>query len=106
MNKIAKKKFSTEISIYYQDRFKKNKDRLFEFVNHDHVSWNNNNAERAIKLLATHTNRKIKLFSEKRMRDYLKIMSIYQTCVYNNVSFMKFLISEERNFERFFDNYF
>jgi hypothetical protein len=70
------------------------------------VSWNNNNAEKAIKFLATHTNRKIKLFTSERMKDYLKIMSIYQTCVYNEVSFMKFLLSKERDFDRFFECYF
>ena len=104
--RIASKEFKTEVAIYYQDRFNRNRDRLFEFINHDNVSWNNNNAERAIKLLATHTNRKIKLFSEKRMRDFLKIMSVYQTCVYNNASFMKFLLSKERNFDKFFETYF
>jgi hypothetical protein len=105
-NQIAKKSFSTEIAVYYQERFLKNKEKLFQFINYDNVSWNNNSAERAIKLLATHTNKKIKLFSAKRMEDYLKIMSIYQTCSFNNVSFMKFLLSKERDLDRFFQSYF
>ena len=105
-NQIAKKSFSTEIAVYYQERFLKNKEKLFQFINHDNVSWNNNNAEKAIKLLATHTNKKIKLFSAKRMKDYLKIMSIYQTCTFNNVSFMKFLLSKERDLDRFFQSNF
>jgi hypothetical protein len=104
--RFEKKNFSSDIAIYYQERLSKNQEKLFQFINHDNVSWNNNNAERAIKLLATHTNRKIKLFSAKRMEDYLKIMSIYQTCVYNNVSFIKFLLSKERDINRFFESYF
>ena len=70
-------RFQSEIGLYYQERFNRNRDKLFAFINYDNVSWNNNNAERAIKLLATHTNRKINLFSENRMREYLQIMSIY-----------------------------
>jgi predicted RecB family nuclease len=105
-NRIEKKTFSTDIAIYYQERLSRNRERLFQFINHNNVSWNNNNAEKAIKFLATHTNRKIKLFTSERMKDYLKIMSIYQTCVYNDVSFMKFLLSKERDFDRFFECYF
>ena len=70
--------FRSEIANRYRDRFFKNRNRLFEFLNHDNVSWNNNNAERAIKLLATHTNKNMKLFSAARMEEYLRIMSIYQ----------------------------
>lgn len=104
-DRIAKCKFKTEIGVYYQERFCRNRGRLFVFLKHDNLSWNNNNAEKAIKLLATHTNRKIMLFSEVRMREYLQIMSIYQTCVYNNVSFLKFRLSEEKNFDRYIETY-
>lgn len=98
---VAKHEFKTEIGIYYQDRFWRNRKSLFEFIKHDNVSWNNNNAEKAIKLLATHTNRKILLFSEDRMCEYLQISSIYQTCVYNKISFLKFLLSKEKDLDRF-----
>ena len=105
MEQFADFRFHSEIGLYYQERFSRNRDKLYAFINYDNVSWNNNNAERAIKLLATHTNRKIKLFSENRMREYLQIMSIYQTCVYNNVSFLKFLLSKERDVERYIKSY-
>ena len=105
LTKIGKFRFQSEIGLYYQERFNRNKDKLFLFINYDNVSWNNNNAERAIKLLATHTNRNIKLFSENRMREYLQIMSIYQTCVYNNVSFLKFLLSQKRDLGKYMQNY-
>ncbi len=95
--------FQSEIGLYYQERFRRNRDSLFTFINCDNVSWNNNNAERAIKLLATHTNRKIKLFSESRMPEYLQMMSIYQTCVYNNISFLKFLLSKEIDIQRYIE---
>ena len=85
IEKITSEKFATEIAIYYQERFLRNKNKLFTFLEYDNVSWNNNNAEKAIKLLATHTNEKIKLFSEKRISEYLCIMSIYQTCIYKPI---------------------
>ena len=105
MEQLGDFRFQSEIGLYYQERFSRNRNKLFVFINYDNVSWNNNNAERAIKLLATHTNRKIKLFSENRMLEYLQIMSIYQTCVYNNVSFLKFLLSKERDVERYIKSY-
>jgi hypothetical protein len=105
LNRIAKHKFNTGIGVYYKERFRKNRDRLFEFLKHDNVFWNNNNAEMAIKLLATHTNNKIMLFSEDRMREYLQIISLYQTCVYNNVSFFKFLLSKEKDLDRYLGRY-
>lgn len=33
-------------------RFKKHREHLFTFLNHDGIPWNNNNAEHAIKPLA------------------------------------------------------
>ena len=90
--------YDSETSQYYQNRFIRFKDKLFQFLNFDNVSWNNNNAERAIKLLATHSNKSIKIFSSNRIDEYLKIMSIYQTCMYNNISFLKFLLSREKCF--------
>ena len=105
LTKIDKYRFQSEIGLYYQERFNRNKDKLFLFINYDNVSWNNNNAERAIKLLATHTNRNIKLFSENRMREYSQIMSIYPTCVYNNVSFLQFMLSQKRDLSKYVQNY-
>lgn len=98
-NTAVKCEYSSESSLYYQTRFIKYKDKMFQFLNYDNVSWNNNNAERAIKLLATHSNKNIKLFSSQRIDEYLRIMSIYQTCVYNNVSFLKFMVSKEKDFD-------
>jgi len=99
--KTINRDYTSEASQYYQNRFIRFKDKLFQFLNYDNVSWNNNNAERAIKLLATHSNKSIPLFSPQRIGEYLRIMSIYQTCVYNNVSFLKFLLSRERSFDNF-----
>lgn len=87
--------FRTEIAIKYQNRFMRNRNKLFEFINHDDVSWNNNNAEHAIKILAMHANKDLNKFRETRIDDYLKIISIYQSCKFQNISFLKYLLSTE-----------
>lgn len=93
--------YRTEIAVKYQTRFIKNQNKLFEFINHNNVSWNNNNAEHAIKILAMHANKDINGFRETRIGDYLKIMSIYQSCKFQNISFLKYLLSNESTLESY-----
>jgi hypothetical protein len=38
---------------------------------------------------------------EERLNDYLILLSIYQTCRYKEVSFLKFLLSRERDVDAF-----
>jgi hypothetical protein len=102
---FIKGKFKSEIARYYQRRFKKNKDKMFQFLNHDNVSWNNTNAEHAIKKLSTHRNDNIKFFESSRIDEYLKIMSIYVTCHYKGISFLKFLLSGVKNIEVYCEKY-
>lgn len=61
--------FGSEVARQYQKRFSKNQNKLFLFLNHDNVSWNNNAAEHAIKSLATHKNKNLAFFRESRMED-------------------------------------
>src|SRR5260370_851721 len=44
--------YETDIAVGYQRRFEKARDRLFTFLEHDGIPWNNNNAEHAIKAFA------------------------------------------------------
>src|SRR5262249_41920663 len=46
---LSRTHFQNETAASYQRRFEKNRDRLFTFLDHDGVPWNNNNAEHAIK---------------------------------------------------------
>jgi predicted RecB family nuclease len=93
--------YTSEVSKQYQIRFEKNRNTLFTFLDHDNVSWNNTYAEHAIKLLATHRNKNIDFFRASRMDEYLRIMSIYQTCEYKKVSFLKFLLSKETDMDEY-----
>jgi hypothetical protein len=65
------------------------------------VPWHNNNAEHAIKHFA-----KYRMISNGRMtanglQAYLVLLSIYQTCVYKKVSFLRFLLSGEQDVDAF-----
>ena len=46
---LSRREYQTEVAAGYVRRFEKNRDRLFTFLDHDGIPWNNNNAEHAIK---------------------------------------------------------
>lgn len=98
---VLSKDYISETARQYQKRLARNQDKLFLFLNHDNISWNNNAVEHAIKLLATHKNKNLAFFRESRMEEYLKIMSIYQTCKYKGVSYLKFMISREKDIDNY-----
>jgi hypothetical protein len=85
----------------YQKRFIKNEGTLFTFLDHDGVPWNNNNAEHAIKYFAYYREVTDGQMKETGLSDYLVLLSIYETCKYRGVSFLKFLLSQEVDVEAF-----
>jgi hypothetical protein len=98
---ILSRKFQSEGAIALQQRLIKNRERLFTFLNYDGVPWNNNPAENAIRQFAYYREETVGVMSEDGIRDYLVLLSIYQTCRYNGVSFLKFLLSRESDIETF-----
>ena len=84
-----------------RDRLVKNRDKLFTFIRHDGVPWNNNNAENAIKRFAYYREGTVGTLKEAGLSDYLVLLSLYQTCRYKGVSFLMFLLSKERNIDVF-----
>lgn len=92
LDSIIDREFKTEVANHYKHRFKRYKNNLFEFLKHDSVSWHNGNAEHAIRLLAIHTNKNMTVFRKSQIDNYLKIFSIFQTCDFNNISFLKFIL--------------
>src|SRR5205807_4169604 len=98
------KPFQSEVAEGYRQRFQKYKDKLFTFLDHDGVPWHNNNAEHAIKHFAKYrmiTNGKV---TANGLQPYLVLLSIYQTCVYKNVNFLRFLLSGEEDVSGFAEN--
>jgi hypothetical protein len=98
---ICKRDYQSELAQKYQRRLIKYRDKLFTFLEHDGVPWNNNNAEHAIRHFANYrviTNGKM---TETGLNDYLVLLSIYQTCRYKGISFLQFLLSRERDIDGF-----
>ena len=85
-NGTTEKSDQSEITIYYKKRFEKNRDKLFTFLDHDGVPWNNNNAEHAIKAFAALRKGLGGTSSEKGIGEYLTLLSICETCKYNALS--------------------
>ena len=71
------------------------------FLDHDGIPWNNNNAEHAVKHLAKYLTVANERFTEAWLIDYLKLLSVYDTCKYKSVSFLQFLLSKERDIDAF-----
>jgi hypothetical protein len=93
--------YQSEVARGYQKRLEKNRGKLFTFIDHDGVPWNNNNAEHAIKKFAHYREIADGVFSERGLRDYLTLLSIHQTCAYKGIGFLRFLRSQERDIEAF-----
>jgi predicted RecB family nuclease len=98
---LSQAEYRSEMAEYYRKRLTKNKDKLFTFLDHDGVPWNNNNGENAIKRFVALRKVLGTAFSEDGIKDYLILLSISQTLRYRNRSFWKFLISGETDIAAF-----
>jgi hypothetical protein len=101
---LFKLDYATEIGISYQKRFAKTREKLFTFLDYDGVTWNNNNAEHAIKAFAGLREVIRGSSNEEGIRDYLALLSICQTCKYKGVAFLDFLRSRKQNVDDFVKN--
>ncbi len=88
--------YRSELAEGYQKRLAKNEGKLFTFLDHDGVPWNNNPAEHAVKAFAYYRRVTDGMLEEGGLSDYLVLLSVHQTCKYRGVSFLKFLLSRER----------
>ena len=97
---ITDRTYDSDLTIRYQSRFKKYRQSLFTFIEHDGIPWNNNMAERAIRHLAVQ--RKIsKFFFKSVAPQYLLMLGISQTCRFQEKSLLKFLLSGEKDIDLF-----
>jgi hypothetical protein len=93
--------FRSEAAEGLRTRLLKYQEKLFTFIEHDGVSWNNNVAEHAIKRFALYRRDTVKSLEETGIRDYLTLLSICHTCRIRGVSFLQFLLSRERDLDLF-----
>jgi hypothetical protein len=98
---LAKRIYESDASKALQDRLLRNRERLFTFLQHDGVSWNNNLAENAIKRISDYREDVGRSVKEAGLTEHLVLLSLYQTCRVRDLSFLKFLLSRERDPDAF-----
>ena len=75
---------------------------MFTFLDHNGVPWNNNNAEHAIRRFAKHRRHANGMFSENTLQEYLVMATILETCEFNNVNVLQFLLSKVNTLDGLF----
>jgi hypothetical protein len=100
---LGSRQYHSDLAQAYQQRLTKNCQKLFTFLRHDSVPWNNNNAEHAFKHYAHYREVTDGQMTESGLSDYLVLLSVYQTCRYKGVSFLRFLLSGEKDVDRFIE---
>jgi hypothetical protein len=99
--RIIEPAVSSEEASKCKERFEKNRDKLFTFLQYDGVPWNNNNAEHVIKAFAALRESLKGSSTQKGLEEYLILLSICQTCKYRGLDFLDFLRSGEKDIEVF-----
>lgn len=98
---LSLREYRSEPAVRCKRRFETSRERLFTFLRHDGVPWNNNNAEHAIKAYA----RARELFqgtpTAKAISEYLVLLSVCETCRNKRIDFLDFLRSGEKDIEVF-----
>lgn len=101
LQELNTKRFGSNAAEKYRKRLVKYTNKLFVFLDRDGVPWNNNNAEHAIKPFAKYRRLINGQVTESGVRDYLILLSLYQTCSYKAVRFLDFLRSQETDIDSF-----
>jgi hypothetical protein len=100
-NDLEKIESQSEVFKKYQKQLLDHRTKLFTFLDHNNVPWNNNNAEHAIKEFAAHRKLTDGFYTAEGMKRHLILLSVYATCKYKNVDFLKFLLSREKDIDDF-----
>jgi hypothetical protein len=93
--------YASEQASNYRRRIRKNRDKLFVFLEHDGIPWNNNNAEHAIKRFAFLRHIIGGCSTEKGIKEYLVLLSICETIRLRGLSFLRFLASGCTDIDQF-----
>jgi predicted RecB family nuclease len=96
---ISSRDYSSELATGYKKRFLKSGAKMFTFLDFDGVPWNNNNAEHAIKRFAKYRRDADGRYTERSLREYLVLASVFETCEFNNVNVLRFLLSGETKWD-------
>ena len=83
---IRGKSYTSDLVLTYQKRFVRYQDSLFVFLTEDGIPWQNNTAERAIRLFAIQRGVSQSPFQDTTTHHYLMLLGIRQTCRFRNRS--------------------
>jgi predicted RecB family nuclease len=100
-DRLRKMSIQSEAAIKCRQRFEKNRNTLFTFLEYDGVPWNNNNAEHAIKAFARLRDLIRGTCTASAIQELLVLLSICQTCEYQAIDFLDFLRSGEKDIDVF-----
>lgn len=100
-NEMEKTDYQSQPALKCKERFIRNRETLFTFLEHDGVPWNNNNAEHAVKAFARLREVIAGSSTEQGLEQYLTLLSVCQTCKYMGVDFLDFLRSGEQDVHAF-----
>jgi transposase-like protein len=98
---LAERFYESDASKGLQERLLRNRQRQFTFLKNDGVSWNNNLAENAIKRVSDYREDVGRSVKEAGLAEHLVLLSLYQTCRVRDISFLKFLLSRERDMDAY-----
>jgi predicted RecB family nuclease len=96
LTEVASLHCSTEVGAALKKRIDKNKDKLFTFLDHDGIPWNNNNAEHAVRAF-TRLRNGMATSTPKGTTDYCVLLSLQQTLRCRGIGFLDFLRSSNGN---------
>jgi hypothetical protein len=99
--KVLGSTYKSDIATKYQQRIAKYQEKMFTFLDHDGVPWNNNNAEHAVKYFAKLRKGIDKLSTPVGVQQYCVLLSICETLRLRNVSVLKFLMSGSLDIDNF-----
>ena len=86
---------SSEIVEGYRGRIKRYGDRMFTFLDHDGVPWNNAHAEHAVRRFANYRRKTDGFHTAEGLESHLTLLSLFQTCEYRDLEFLEVMLSKE-----------
>lgn len=92
LNDVADLTCATDAANALKKRIEKNRDKLFTFLEHDDIPWNNNNAEHAVRAF-TRLRNAMGTSTAKGTADYCTLLSVQQTLRCRGIGFLDFLRS-------------
>ena len=95
LSSIIERSYKSERCLKYQERFKRYKESLFTFLQHDGIPWHNNPAESALRHIILQENIS-GIFHEVAIKEYLTLLGLKQSCKCQKRSFLRFLLSGEK----------